>query len=105
MQLLGGQKGEALGQVKADLTTEDAERPGAGAVVAAHAVVENVAQQIEILPFRVIGGDRSATGFQVGEGEGGVHGKRGWGRIGPVVTRDESLAHKKAESALETVSR
>ncbi|MNE28858.1 hypothetical protein D3C80_1223160 [compost metagenome] len=56
VQLLGGQKGEALGQVKTDLTTEDAERPGAGAVVAAHAVVENVAQQVEILPFGVIGG-------------------------------------------------
>ncbi|MNT48027.1 hypothetical protein D3C72_1847870 [compost metagenome] len=77
MQLLGGQKGEALGQVEADLAAEDAERAGASAVVAAHAVVENVAQQVEILPFGVIGRGRPAAGFQIGEGESGGHGEGG----------------------------
>ncbi|MNY38587.1 hypothetical protein D3C86_1732220 [compost metagenome] len=77
MQLLGGQKGETLRQVKPDLPTEDAERASAGAVVAAHAVVEDVAQEVEILPLGVIGRSRPAERLQIGEGESGGHGEGG----------------------------
>ena len=75
MQLLGGQQREALGQVEAHLAAEDAERAGAGAVAALDAVVQDVLEQVEVLPLGMIGG-----GF--GDGDVGVH------QAGPLAVRN-----------------
>ena len=48
MQLLGRHKREALGEVKAHLMAEQAQRSGPGAVAAPDATVAHEAQKIEI---------------------------------------------------------
>ena len=76
MQLLGGQQRKALRQVEADLAAEHAQRPGAGAIIAPHAVVEDVAQQVQILEFGMIGRrgrNRPGAGLQVSDLGQGVH--------------------------------
>jgi len=52
VQLLGGQQREALGEVEAHLVTEDAARPGAGAVGLLHPVVQHVVDEVEVLPHQ-----------------------------------------------------
>ena len=46
--------GKPCGQVEAHLPAEDAQRAGAGAVAALHAVGQDVGQQVEVLPLRMI---------------------------------------------------
>ncbi|MFC5042936.1 hypothetical protein [Ornithinimicrobium kibberense] len=49
MQLLGRQRGEALGEVEPHLVAEDRQGPGAGAVALLHALVEDPAQEVQVL--------------------------------------------------------
>ena len=49
VQALGGDRGKARGEVEAHLPAEDAERARAGAVLLAHAVLEHVPHEVEIL--------------------------------------------------------
>src|SRR5579859_3301274 len=55
VNLLGGQQREARLQVKAQLRAEYAERAGAGAVLLAVAVLQNMPHQIEVLAHRIGG--------------------------------------------------
>ena len=48
VELLGGQAGEARGEIEAHLVAEDAFRAGPGAIVLAHTIVTNVPKKIEI---------------------------------------------------------
>ncbi len=86
VQLLGGQHREALRQVEADLPAEHAQRAGAGAVAALDAVLQDIGEQVQILPLGMVGGDLFGV-----DGRDGVHGptlganRPGWvvRRIGP----------------------
>ena len=66
VQLLGGQQREALGQVEAHLPAEHAQRAGAGAVAALDAVGQDVGQQGEVLPLRMVGAAWSVGGWRRG---------------------------------------
>lgn len=72
MQFLGRQDRKALGQVEPHLATEHAERSGAGAVIAPHAVVQDVAHQVQILTLGMIG-RREDAGLNVGAERGVDH--------------------------------
>ncbi len=78
MQLLGGQQGEAVGQIEADLPAEYAQRAGARAVLTPHAIGQHVGQQVEILPLGMAGGD---------DGQDRVHGRQDTVGIGPAHTQ------------------
>ncbi|MDT4866549.1 hypothetical protein FQZ97_1014070 [compost metagenome] len=97
VQFLRRQQREALGQVKAHLATEHAQGAGAGAVVAPHAVFEDVPQQVQILPLGMVGRRGRRAGFEIGEGDCGVHIVRM-----PLIRggrqRSDSLAHRKGGS-------
>ena len=54
VEFLGGEAGESLAEVVADLAAEDREGAGAGAVGALFAVVEDVVEEVEVLAH---GGD------------------------------------------------
>ena len=69
MQLLGGQEREALGQVKPHLAPEDAQGACAGPVATLHAIGQNVREQVQILPLRVVGRRKAKAGRR----DGGVH--------------------------------
>ncbi len=49
MQLLGGDKGEALPQIEPHLMAENRDRARAGPVILAHALAENAAHKLVIL--------------------------------------------------------
>src|SRR5699024_3638042 len=49
VQLLGRQRGEARGEVEPHLVAEDRQGPGAGAVALLHALVEDPAQEVQVL--------------------------------------------------------
>jgi hypothetical protein len=71
VQLLGGQDREALGQVKADLPAEHPQRAGAGAVAALDAVLQDVGEQVQVLPLGMVGGGLFGV-----DGRDGVHDPR-----------------------------
>ena len=48
MQLLGGEQGEALGEVEAQLVAEHRQRADAGPVLLGDALVEDAPEEIEI---------------------------------------------------------
>ena len=48
VQFLGGQEGEAIGQIEAHLVPEDAQGPGAGSVSLFDPFVEDPSQQVQI---------------------------------------------------------
>ena len=50
VQLLGGHRRKAVGEVEAHLVAEDAQRAGAGAVVLGAPCVRTVSRQIQVLP-------------------------------------------------------
>ena len=49
VQLFSGKAGEALAQVKTGLSAENADGTGAGAVISAHTVCQNIVQQLKVL--------------------------------------------------------
>src|SRR5690606_37821622 len=63
----------ALRKVEAHLPAEDAERAGAGAIAPLDAVLQDVGEQRQILPLRVIGG-RDVGRLGSLDGGVGVHG-------------------------------
>jgi hypothetical protein len=48
-QALGSHRGETLLQIESHLSSEDADRPGAGAITFPGSVVENIPHKIKIL--------------------------------------------------------
>jgi hypothetical protein len=52
VQLLGREQGEAVGQVMAELAPEDGQGAGTRAVFLAHAVVENILEEVVVLAHR-----------------------------------------------------
>lgn len=49
MQLLGGQQREAFAKIKTHLIPEHGTGAGAGAIIFHHAVIADVAEQVEVL--------------------------------------------------------
>ncbi len=91
MQLLGGQEREALGQVEPHLAAEDAERTGARAVAALHPVCQDIGEQVEVLPLRMVRG----SGVGSGDGDMGVHRASSLGDSGAAEQR-HGLPHPQA---------
>jgi hypothetical protein len=61
--------GKPLRQVEADLPAEHAQGAGAGAVAALDAVLQDVGEQVQVLPLGMVGGGLFGV-----DGRDGVHG-------------------------------
>jgi len=73
VELLGGEQREAGRQVEAHLPPEHAERAHARAVAALSPIGQDVGQEVEVLPLRVVRVGLVA----VGDGNGCVHCRTG----------------------------